>query len=386
MIAAPHFDVAVVGAGPAGSAAALMLARGGRRVVIIEKAVPPRYKTCGGGLLGRTLQLLPFDISSVVERECFTAELHHHAPGLSFSTRRDRPVVSMVMRDRFDQLLTTAAQNSGAELFSGTSVLDVAARADGVELKTSTGTITARFVIAADGAVSVVARRAGLPDLRHVIPALECEVTVDAARFEKFRHAARFDFGLTPHGYAWVFPKREHLSIGVLTTRRGSCNLNDEYARYLTHLGLDGPIKEERHGYMIPTQPREKMFDAPRILLVGDAAGLADPVTAEGITAAILSGQLAAQSILKAGESDVQRVYRKKLQEALLPELRVARLLARVLYDFPRVRAALFARHGQQLSELLTRVVMGETSYREAVRQPGNYLKLIRKRRPWQPG
>ncbi len=380
MSAAPHFDVAVVGAGPAGSAAALVLARGGRRVAIIEKAVPPRYKTCGGGLLGRTLLLLPFDIRSVVERECFTAELHHHAPGLSFSPRRERPVVSMVMRDRFDQLLTTAAQNSGAELFAGTSVLEVASRSDGVELKTSTGFVTARFVIAADGAGSLVARRAGLPELRHVIPALECEVTVDAARFEKFRHAARFDFGLTPHGYAWVFPKREHLSIGVLTTRRGSCNLNDEYARYRAHLGLDGPVKEERHGHLIPVRPREKMFAVPRILFVGDAAGLADPVTAEGISAAILSGQLAAQSILEG--TDVQRAYREKLQMTLLPELRVARVLARVLYDFPRVRAALFARHGQRLSELLTRVVMGETSYRDAVRWPGDYLKLFRKRRP----
>lgn len=384
--AAPHFDVAVVGAGPAGSAAALVLARGGRRVAIIERAVPPRYKTCGGGLLGRTLQLLPFDISSVMERECFTAELHHHAPALSFASRRERPVVTMVMRDRFDHLLTSEAQNSGAELFAGMSALDVVPRPEGVELKTSTGTITARFVIGADGAGSLVARKAGLPELRHVIPALECEVTVEPGRFEKFRHAARFDFGLTPHGYAWVFPKREHLSIGVLTTRRGSCNLNDEYARYLAHLGLDGPVNEERHGHMIPVRPRESMFTAPRILLVGDAAGLADPVTAEGISAAIMSGQLAAQSILEAAEPDVQRVYRKILQEALLPELRVARQLARVLYDFPRVRAVLFAHHGQQLSELLTRVVMGETSYREAVRQPGNFLKLFRRRRPRPTG
>ena len=381
MSAASHFDVAVVGAGPAGSAAALALSRGGLNVVIIEKAVPPRYKTCGGGLLGRTLQLLPLDLRSVVERECFTAELHHHGPDLSFSTHREQPVVSMVMRDRFDHLLTTAAQDAGAKLLSGTSVLEVATQPGSVELRTSNGTITARFVVAADGAGSVIARKAGLPELRQVIPALECEVTVDAARFEKFRHAARFDFGLTPQGYAWVFPKRDHLSIGVLTTRRGSCNLNDEYTRYLAHLGLDGPIKEERHGYMIPLCPRERIFDAPRILLVGDAAGLADPVTAEGISAAIWSGQLAAQSILEGrfDEAAVKRAYRERLQATLLPELRVARVLARVLYDFPRVRAWLFARHGQRLSELLTRVVMGESSYREAVSQPGNYFKLFKR-------
>ena len=174
--------------------------------------------------------------------------------GAEFFTWRERPVVSMVMRERFDHLLTAAAQEAGAKLLAGAPVLEVTPRADAVELRTKTGAISARFVIAADGVGSVVARQCGLPELRRVIPALECEVGVDAARFEKFRHAARFDFGLTPHGYAWVFPKREHLSIGVLTTRRGSCNLNDEYARYLAHLGLTGPDKEVKKGSFLETR------------------------------------------------------------------------------------------------------------------------------------
>jgi len=376
----PDYDVAVVGAGPGGSAAALALSRGGLRVAILEKAVLPRYKTCGGGLLGRTLKMLPLDVRAVVERDCFSAELHHHGPALSLTTRRERPVVSMVMRDRFDHLLTAAAQEAGAILWSGAPVRSVVTRADGVELKTKTGGLSARFVIAADGVGSVVARQCGLPELRHVIPAVECEVTVDAVQFERFRHAARFDFGLTPHGYAWVFPKREHLSIGVLTTRRGSCNLNDEYARYLAHLGLSGPLQEERHGFMIPRRPRDGMFRTPRVLLIGDAAGLADPLMAEGISGAIHSGQLAARAILENGGDDAatRRAYRAHLLATLLPELRIARVLARLIYDFPRVRSWLLTRHGQRLSERLTRLVMGETSYRETVRQPGNYLKLLK--------
>ena len=383
MADAADYDVAVVGAGPGGSAAALALSRGGLRVAILEKAVPPRSKTCGGGLLGRTLKMLPLDLRAVVERECFSAELHHHGPALSFTTQRERPVVSMVMRDRFDHLLTAAAQEAGATLLAGAPVVSVAVRAEGVELKTKAGAIRARFVIAADGVGSVVARQCGLPELRRVIPALECEVTVEAAGFEKFRHAARFDFGLTPHGYAWVFPKRGHLSIGVLTTRRGSCNLNDEYARYLAHLGLTRPVKEERHGFMIPTRPRDRLFDAPRVLPIGDAAGLADPLLAEGISGAIRSGQLAARAILENGFDDraTRRAYRAHLGSALLPELGIARVLARVIYDFPRVRTWLLARHGQRLSELLTRVVMGETSYREMSRRPGNYWKLLTARR-----
>ncbi len=375
------FDVAVVGAGPAGSMAALALSQGGMKTLLIEKGDPPRYKTCGGGLLGRTLKLLPCDIREVIECECLRAELHHHAPSLHFSTSRNRPVVTMVMRDKFDELLTRKAKESGTELLTRTTVTDVVVQPDAVELRTSAGVITARMVIAADGAGSVVARKCRLPELSHVIPALECEVTPDAADFEKFRHAARFDFGLTPHGYAWVFPKRNHLSIGVLTTRRGSCNLNAEYARYLVQLGLVGPRKEERHGYMIPVRPRERMFQTPRVIFAGDAAGLVDPVTAEGISAAILSGQLAARAILESqlDEHAARRAYRRLLQETLLRELRIARVLARILYDFPRMRASLFSHHGQRLSEYLTRIVMGEASYRDAVFRPGNYLKLLKK-------
>ena len=381
---AADFDVVVVGAGPGGSAAALTLSRGGLRVAILEKAVPPRYKTCGGGLLGRTLEVLPLDLRVVVERECFAAELHHHGPALSFTTRRERPVVSMVMRDRFDHLITTAAQEAGAKMLAGAAVREVVRGADAVELRTKAGAITARLVIAADGVGSVVARQCGLAELRHVIPALECEVTVDAPQFEKFRHAARFDFGLTPHGYAWVFPKREHLSIGVLTTRRGSCNLNDEYARYLAHLGLTGPLREERHGFMIPARPRAGLFDAPRVFPIGDAAGLADPLTAEGISAAILSGQLAAAAILASGldEAAARHSYRTRMQATLLPELRIARVLARLIYDFPRARSWLLTSHGQRLSEVLTRIVMGETGYRETIRQPRNWWKLLTAARP----
>ncbi len=372
-------DVAVVGAGPAGSMAALELTRGGLKVMLIEKGEPPRHKTCGGGLLGRTMKLLPCDIRDVLECECFTAELHHHEPAMHFAASRHCPMVTMVMRDKFDELLTRSAAESGTELLTRTTVNDLTVRPDAVELRTSSGTITARMVVAADGAGSVVARKCGLPELRHVIPALECEVTPDATDFERFRHAARFDFGLTPHGYAWVFPKRDHLSIGVLTTRRGSCNLNTEYTRYLAQLGLTGALKEERHGYMIPVRPRESMFEIPRVFLTGDAAGLVDPVTAEGISAAILSGQLAARAILQSplDEKAARRAYQQSLEEFILPELRIARILARVLYDFPRVRATLFSRHGQRLSEYLTRVVMGEASYREAVFRPLNYLKLF---------
>jgi geranylgeranyl reductase family protein len=374
-------DVAIVGAGPAGAAAALEFRGRGLRVGIIEKAILPRYKTCGGGVLRRAVALLPLDLQTVVERECHAAELVHHAPALRFVCERDLPVISMVMRDRFDHLIVQAAVTGGVRLFVDTTVLAVMEGGEDVRLSTSAGEFRARFVIAADGANSVIARKIGLPELRDVVPAFEAEVTLAPDPITPLLRTARFDFGFVPAGYAWVFPKRDHLSIGVLTTRRGAANLPDFYRRYLDLLGIGTPLREERHGYIIPCRPREKLFAARRILFAGDAAGLVDPVTAEGISAGILSGQLAARAIL-GGDFSTRKVsaaYRDTLERSLLRELRVARWLAHVLYDCPRLRATLLARHGQRLSELITQIVTGETSYTAAVRRPGNYLKLFRR-------
>lgn len=378
-----ELDVAIVGAGPAGGAAALALAGRGLRVGIIEKAVPPRYKTCGGGVLRRAVDLLPVDIRESVDRECHAAELVHHQPDLRFVCRRDRPIISMVMRDRFDHLLTTAAQRAGGvELLSGTAVADVALDGGRVKITTSRGEIHARYVIAADGANSVVARCTGRPALRNVVPALECEVTLAPEEMEPLMQTARFDFGFVPAGYGWVFPKRNHLSIGVGTTRRGAANLPEEYQRYLRRLGIGRPLREERHGYLIPCRPRDDMFSAPRVLFVGDAAGFADPVTAEGITGGIVSGQLAARAILEGDfdEDAVKRFFRGGMEDGLLAELRVARRLAWLLYDCPRLNAALLSCYGDLMSEAMTRIVTGESTYRAIVGRPRNYLRLF------QPG
>lgn len=380
-------DVAIVGAGPAGGAAALALAGKGLRVGIIEKAVPPRYKTCGGGVLWRAVRRLPIDIRGAIERECWVAELVHHDPDLRFVCRREHPIVSMVMRDQFDHLLVSAAQRrGGVELFAGTSVRDVQTTSDDVRLATSAGEFRARYVIAADGVNSIVAKKTARTALRDIVPAFECEATYAEDVMAPWLEAARFDFGLVPAGYGWVFPKAGHLSIGVGTTRRGAANLPEYYERYLARLGFGAALHEERHGYMIPCRPRADLFDLPRILFVGDAAGLADPVTAEGISAGIISGQLAAQAIGDGPEDvrNVQRRYRAALEAGLLADLRVARWLAWLLYERPRWCAALLSRQGQGMSELMTRIVCGETTYRAAVRRPAHYVRLLmrRKRRP----
>ncbi len=158
--------------------------------------------------------------------------------------------------------------------------------------------------------------------------------------------------------------------------RRGAGHLHRDLAQYLTALDIV-PRAVERHGFVIPVRPRAEGCARHRVLLVGDAAGFADPVTAEGISLAARSGRLAAAAIVQAGldEARVRAGYRAGLRP-LLADLRVARGLARLLYDHPRARRWLFRRVGQRLVDAMTDVFLGVRTYRGSLAELAAALAL----------
>lgn len=371
------FDVAIIGSGPSGASAAFELSKSGLSTVIIEKEILPRYKTCGGGFVFRGRKNMPFDVSTVVDKEFYEVDTYFANTPFKFTTSREQPIVSMIMRDAFDNLIVEKAKENGVSLLQNHKVLDISFGEKQI-IHTSECDIEAKFIIAGDGALSPVAKMAGWKETRTVIPALEYEVEVSASDFERLSQNVRFDVDVIPFGYGWCFPKKNHLSIGVgvFVKNKQKIDLKKYYADYLKILGIDAIISEEAHGFVIPVSPRTDSFVQKNVFLIGDSAGFADPITAEGISNAILSGVLAAQSIVESKLDSVQasELYHQKLESSILPEIKTGVILAKFFYRKKIIRNLLLKKQGQTLANAMTEVFMGERTY------PKDYKASIRRK------
>lgn len=374
-----EFDIVVVGSGPSGAMAAYEAAQNGHKVAILEKENLPRYKTCGGGLVLRGRKSLPFDLSSVIEREFNSVQVFFSDSPYYYEAFRDEPIISMVMRDKFDHLLVGQAKEHGVVVLEECALQRIEF-SNRLILTTSKGPISTRYLIAADGVYSPTAKMAGWKDDRKLIPALEFEVQVPEEDFLRLSKAVRFDVDVVPGGYGWCFPKGKHLSIGVGLLNKRKINLRTLYLEYLQHLGITEFIKEEAHGYQIPISQRTSALAEKNIFLTGDAAGLADPLTAEGISNAIYSGVLAGSSVRDYFDQPDQamKFYQEELDKELLPELKTAQFTADLFYNQKQIRNLLLEKYGQAGCEILVDIFTGKRRYPTQLRRKVlGYVKKV---------
>ena len=371
------WDAIVIGAGPAGATAARRLAAGGARTLLLEKQPLPRYKACGGGVPVRTAALLGIEIEPVSEGLVDTIEVSRFGQTW-FRKRSPRPLAAMVMRGRFDAYLADAAIAAGAVLRDRCPAQRVIAGADRVEVETPQGRQRGRWLLAADGAAGVSARECGIPLSGARSAAYELEVAAPAAALERWRSTANVDVGYRPWGYGWVFPKHRSLSIGLVAAPAHGRDIRRRARRYLDRLGLADAAIERVAGHPIryrrsPAAPAAN----GSALLLGDAAGLADEFTAEGIAYAVHSANLAGAAIL-ADERSAARAYSVALNTQIQPELDAARTISRLYYWYLNAWPGL-ARQASNLIGYLWRaffrVMRGESSYAaELARLPGGGL------------
>ena len=293
-----RYDVLVVGAGPAGSATAIHLARGGSRVLLVDKARFPRDKPCCGGLTGRALRVAPCSVEPVVEHVVDTFELRLRY-GRRFERDCGEPMILMTQRRRLDAFLAEQAAEAGAEFRDGTRVDELAIDPDGVGARVDGVRVQADIVVGADGANGIVAKSVGLGEgiVRGV--ALEGNVSWDVLDPDRYRGRAVVELGVVPGGYAWVFPKGDHANLGVGGWQSEGPRLRDHLARLASAHRVSIDALTEVKGHRLPMRAIDGAApSAERVVLVGDAAGLVDPLSGDGIYEAFVSGKLAAEAIL----------------------------------------------------------------------------------------
>jgi geranylgeranyl reductase family protein len=295
------YDVLVVGAGPAGSSTAIQLARGGASVLLADKARFPRDKPCGGGLTGRALKRIPVDPSPVVERDVDRFELRLRY-GRSFARSYHEPLIRMTQRRRLDIFLAEQAAGAGAEFRDATDVDLIELGETGITARVGGEPVRAGVLVGADGANGVVARTAGLDDgiVRGV--ALEGNVPLEAVA-DDLERTAVIELAVVPGGYGWVFPKGDHANLGVGGWGSEGPRIRDHLARLTRAHGLEPEALGDVKGHRLPMRRLGTPAQAGRVLLVGDAAGLVDPLSGDGMYEAFVSARLAADAVL-AGDLD----------------------------------------------------------------------------------
>lgn len=326
-----RFDVLVVGAGPAGSAAATRLVRGGARVLLADKARFPRDKPCGGGLTGRALKNAPADVSPVVEHvvDRFVVRVGYRG---RFARRSAPPLIRMTQRRRLDAHLAEQAAVAGSEFRDDALVSDVVVEHDGVSARVGSSTVRASFLVGADGANGIVVRAAGLGEGIHCGVALEGNVAWGELDPDPYRATAWVELGVVPGGYGWVFPKGDHANLGVGGWLHEGRRLRGHLARLARAHGLEPTAVTELRGHRLPMRRPGSPAAAGRVLLVGDAAGLVDPLSGDGIYEAFVSASIAADAILE-GRPEA---YEARLAAALDRHATASWAAKRAADRFPR--------------------------------------------------
>jgi flavin-dependent dehydrogenase len=401
-------DVLVVGAGPAGATAARTLALAGIRVRLLDRSMFPRNKPCGGGISLRVVKRFPYlerALSKISTH--LLSRLYLEGPdGDATVIESDGPAALMIRRVEFDALLVSLAVDAGVEVVTA-DIVQAHEERNRVVLTGRDGhQFSAPVLIAADGVHSIVGRRLGLnrgwPATAIALDMMEetpREMLRDLdpstlwvaygyrarteATAENAEHAERNGSGVSarsavscPEGYAYIFPKRDHVNIGIgylLSYYRESVDespyeLQRAFVDRLRARGIVSGESVRRNftPFLIPVGGPLKEPGRGRVLLAGDAGGFVNGFTAEGIYYAMVSGELAAKTVIQSAmPATLARRYKAAVDDEVGAELRDSVLIQRYLFaDRRRLAGIIGGANREPATRLILECAAGRRSYR----------------------
>jgi geranylgeranyl reductase family protein len=376
------YDVIIVGGGPAGATAGLYLSQHGRDVVIIDQKKFPRFKPCGGGLTPRILTRFP-QLKNAIERLVLNQvnTIHFYAPDLScvHYTYRE-PITLMIRRSEFDAMLLAQCQYAGATVVTSTQVNNIAITFTGVEVRTIHGEqFRSKALIGADGANSFIAQQSGLREKwrsDQIGISLVAEVPQTMLAFQD-HSTIHILFGLSGLGYGWVFPKRDYVNLGIagLRPNHQAGNLKMAYEKFIDTLKIQGTLPwsletPNIRGGIIPLKGVIPKTQTDRILLCGDAAGFVNGLTGEGIYYAMVSGDLAAKTLITAFQqndlsetmlSQYQMAWQAEIGDEIMQSVHIQRRL-RTHPHLANILVSTVEQH-EGMKKMFTDYFMGKMTY-----------------------
>lgn len=359
------YDVAIIGAGPAGCSAGIMLAKNGIKVLLLDKSEFPREKPCGGlltektySIITKTLRLKGLDEIIIQKSDSF--EIYDRKQFINGA--RTNNFTYYVSRKSFDNFLLESAKQAGCVVLTGI----VISKIENESVIIGIDNYKFKYLIGADGLNSMVRRHYGIPiSKKNIAVGLQIDVPLSKMQLDVKWDLPKIYFGYVKYGWGWAFPKGNYVSLGLAGLFPKGANIKEDFDLFLSDLSCQDAARESQiRGAQIPYGSYLSSPGKNNVLLVGDAAGFVDPVTGEGIYNAILSGVIAADILSNDVYQNKLEEYKNQCRKTIIKSLRQGMIARWFLFEEPfhSLTMKRFHRNARHM-KLFMRVLAGDLDY-----------------------